>query len=267
MNNEPNYIAINQALWNAKTPYHVASAFYDNEAFINGAQTLKEPELQLLGDVSGLRILHLQCHFGQDSLSLARMGASITGVDFSEEAIANARKLNEQLGLGCTFICADVYNLPEELNGQFDIVFTSYGTIVWLPSITKWAKSIARCLKPGGRFVFAETHPLAMMYDDNFKGILYSYFNRGYIEETEQGTYADRSANIMLPSVTWNHTMADVVQSLINEGLAITQLHEYDYSPHEAFGNMVETSPGKYEVRGIEGKMPLTYTLEAKKLP
>jgi 2-polyprenyl-3-methyl-5-hydroxy-6-metoxy-1,4-benzoquinol methylase len=259
------YIDINRTLWNAKTPFHVSSDFYDNEAFKNGASTLKGIELSLLGDITGKSVLHLQCHFGQDSLSLARMGASVTGAYLSEEAIAQATALNRELGLNAKFVCSDVYDLPADMNGHYDIVFSSYGTIVWLPDMTRWARTIARCLKPGGRFVFAETHPLVLMYDDNFKGILYSYFNTGAIEETEQGTYADRAADITLPSVTWNHSMAEVIQSLLDAGLALKTLKEYNYSPWKCFGNMTEVAHGEFHIKGMENMAPLTYALEAVK--
>lgn len=265
MNTLLDYIAINRELWNKKTPYHVASKFYDNDAFLAGRNTLKAPELELLGDVKGLHILHLQCHFGQDTLSLARMGAKVTGLDLSDEAIAQARKMAAELELDATFVCANVYEIPTELHGQFDLVFTSYGTIVWLPDMNRWANSIAQCLKPGGRFVFTDTHPVAMTYDDNFKGMLYSYFNRGHIDEVEQGTYADRSADIELPSVTWNHSMAEVLQALISAGLSLSQIKEYDYIPYECFGNMVKTGNDRYQVKGMEGMAPLTFGLEAIK--
>ncbi|GAA4466213.1 class I SAM-dependent methyltransferase [Nemorincola caseinilytica] len=266
MNTSPqDHVAVNRKLWDEKTPFHIASAFYRNDAFKAGASTLKDIELALLGDMAGKRILHLQCHFGQDSLSLARMGAIVTGVDLSGAAITYARQLNDELGLNASFICADVYELPQELLGQFDIVFSSYGTIVWLPDMPRWAGSIARCLAPGGRFVFAETHPLVLMYDDNFKGIIYPYFNTGTIHETEQGTYADRSADISLPSMTWNHTLSDVIGALLGAGLTLTAFHEFDHCPYDCFGNMVQVAPGKYQVKGQEGMFPLVYSLAAQK--
>jgi len=262
---QQDHVSINRELWDAKTPYHIASAFYANEAFKAGAPTLKHIELGLLGDVSGKRILHLQCHFGQDSLSLARMGAIVTGVDLSEAAITYARQLNDELGLNARFICADVYDMPQELHGQFDIVFSSYGTIVWLPDMSKWANIIASCLAPGGRFVFVDTHPLIMMFDDDFNGIIYPYFNSGVIKEVEQGTYADRTADISLPSMTWNHSLSEVIGALIASDLTLTAFHEYDHCPYQCFGNMTEIAPGKFHVKGKEGMYPLVYSLEAVK--
>ncbi|HLU86806.1 MAG TPA: class I SAM-dependent methyltransferase [Taishania sp.] len=133
------YISVNKQAWNDQVDIHLKSDFYDLKGFIQGNTSLKEIELPLLGDISGKSILHLQCHFGQDTISLQRMGASATGVDFSDKAIEAAKQLNSQLNLKTQFICCDVYELPKLLNQQFDIVFTSYGTIGWLPDLDKWA--------------------------------------------------------------------------------------------------------------------------------
>lgn len=161
-----NYIEKNRQSWNQRTELHVTSAFYDVPGFINGASSLKDIELQLLGDVTGKTILHLQCHFGQDTLSLARLGATVTGIDLSDKAIEAARELAQKVQQDATFICCDLYDLPNYLDEQFDIVFTTYGTIGWLPDLDKWAKIVSRYLKPGGQFVFVEFHPVAWMFDD-----------------------------------------------------------------------------------------------------
>ena len=166
--NQNDYIQLNKASWNEKTESHYTSDFYDNTSFINGRNSLNSIELDLLGDVNGKKILHLQCHFGQDTLSLQRIGATVTGVDFSEAAITKAKQLNDELNLSANFICCDLYSLPEYLqNEKFDIVFTSYGTIGWLPDIDKWASIVAHYLKPDGRFIFAEFHPVIWMYDND----------------------------------------------------------------------------------------------------
>lgn len=265
MNLQQDHVAVNRELWDKKTPFHIASSFYANEAFKAGATSLKHIELDLLGDVGGKRILHLQCHFGQDTISLARMGAIVTGVDLSEVAINYARDLNNELGLDARFICADVYDLPQELYGQFDMVFTSYGTIVWLPDMPQWASTIARCLVPGGSFVFVDSHPVIMMFDDGLNGIIYPYFNTGVIKEVEQGTYADRNAEISLPSMTWNHSLAEVISALMEAGLSLRTFREYDHSPYDCFGNMIEVSSGIFHVKGKEGMFPLMYALVATK--
>jgi SAM-dependent methyltransferase len=265
MLNPNDYVTTNRVLWDKKTPFHTASAFYAVDDFVAGTNTLKEIELDLLGEIKDKTVLHLQCHFGQDTLSLARMGAKVTGADFSGVAIEAARALNDQLQLDAQFICSNIYDLPSVHTGQYDIVFSSYGTIVWLADIAGWAKVVETFLRPGGRFIFAETHPLTLMYDDNLTSIIYPYFNKGMIVENEQGTYADREADITLPSNTWNHSLADVLQSLINAGLSITAFREYDYAPHACFGNMVEVAPGRFQIKGMEGMPPLVYALEARK--
>lgn len=236
------------------------------EKFIAGETSLKDIELPLLGDVRGSKVLHLQCHFGKDTLSLARMGAQATGVDLSPAAIGQARALNAQLGLDAAFVCSDVYALPDVHEGGYDIVFASYGTIVWLPDMDKWAGVIARFLKPGGKLVFADFHPAVMMYDDDLTHVQYPYFNTAPIHETESGTYADRDADIHMPSVTWNHSIGEVLQALLDVGLRLTSFHEYDYSPYACFGNMHEVAPGRFMVKGMEGKMPLVYSLVAERL-
>ena len=260
-----NYIAINKKLWNEKTKHHVHSAFYDLSAFLNGKSSLNEIELALLGDVKGKSILHLQCHFGQDSLSLAGMGAEVTGVDLSDEAIKKAEELAQQLQLSADFICCDLYDLPAQLNKQFDIVFTSYGTIGWLPDMKKWADIVARFLKDEGRFVFAEFHPVVWMFDNDLSYVQYAYFNKEAIVEMEQGTYADKDAAIALTSVGWNHSLDEVLQSLLDAGLQLNQFREFDYSPYNVFPGMTETAPGKFQVEKMKGKLPLVYALEMTK--
>lgn len=264
MAEELNYIEINRALWDEKTAHHVKSDFYDMESFMQGKTSLKHIELGLLGDVKGKSILHLQCHFGQDSLSLARMGAKVTGVDFSGEAIVNAKKINEQLGLDATFICTDIYSLPDVLQGQFDIVFTSYGTIGWLPDMKRWAEVVARYVRPGGTFLIVEFHPVVWMFSNDFSGVQYSYFNREPIIETLEGTYADRNADIKKQEIGWNHDLSEVMQSLLGAGLRIAGFHEYDSSPYNCFQNTVEVAPGAYQVMGMEGKIPMVYALMAE---
>lgn len=265
MQQENNYIDINRALWNERTVHHLKSDFYDMEGFLPGKSSLKEIELSLLGDIKGKTLLHLQCHFGQDTLSLARMGAKVTGVDLSDKAIDTANELAAQLQQDARFIRSDIYELPNLHHEQYDIVFTSYGTIGWLPDIKRWAGVVSTFLKPGGQFVFAEFHPAVWMFDNDFTHVQYSYFNSEAIVENEEGTYADKSAPIALTSVGWNHGLAEVVQALINEGLTIEVLNEYDYSPWHFTGKTVKAGEDKYYIQGMEGKLPLVYALRAVK--
>jgi len=260
-----NYKALNKAAWNIRTDVHLESEFYGLEDFINGKSSLNQIEKSLLGDVAGKNLLHLQCHFGQDSLSLARMGAKVTGVDISDKAIMRARELNEKLGLNANFVCSDIYDFKNSISEQFDIVFTSYGTIGWLPDLNKWASVIERSLKPGGRFIFVEFHPVIWMYDNDFTKPVYRYFKAEPIIENEKGTYADRNATIEYETVSWNHSLGEVLSSLLDVGLTITSFQEYDYSPYACFYKTIEFEPGKYRIEGMEDFMPMLYSLSCTK--
>ncbi|RYD96911.1 MAG: class I SAM-dependent methyltransferase [Sphingobacteriales bacterium] len=265
MNPTENYIKINKALWNDKVAHHVSSDFYNMEAFIAGKTSLNPVELALLGDVSGKRILHLQCHFGQDTLSLARMGAEVTGVDFSDIAIAYARKLAEAHSLAATFICCDLYELPQHLSEPFDIVFTSYGTIGWLPDLDKWAAIVNRFLKPEGKFIFVEFHPVIWMLDEDFQQIKYRYFKDEPIVETTVGTYADREAPIEHQSVSWNFSLSEMMTALLKQDLNIRHFEELDYSPYPCFKEVEEVEPGKFRIRHLGNKIPMLFSLVATK--
>ncbi|MBK7762490.1 MAG: class I SAM-dependent methyltransferase [Bacteroidetes bacterium] len=259
------YIDINKKTWNERTGVHVQSEFYNQAAFKAGKNSLNEIELSLLGDVRGKKILHLQCHFAQDTLSLARMGASAYGVDFSDEAIQVAKQTAEELQLHATFICCDLYELPQHLHEQFDIVFTSYGTIGWLPDIEKWADIVSQFLKPGGQFIFAEFHPAIWMYDDAITKITYSYFNAEPIIENENGTYAQKDAEIQTKCISWNHGLAEVIQALLNQQLQLQHFQEYNYSPYLVFPDMEEITPGHFQIKQFGNKMPLVYSLKMVK--
>ncbi|MFT2009506.1 class I SAM-dependent methyltransferase [Pontibacter sp. 13R65] len=260
-----NYIEKNRESWNSSTDYHVKSDFYDMDGFLKGNSSLNSIELNLLGDIAGKSVLHLQCHFGQDSISLARMGANVTGVDLSDRAIAKAKEIATQTGARAEFICCDLYDLPHHLHQQFDIVFTSYGTIGWLPDLEKWGQLISAFLKPGGKFVFVEFHPVVWMFDKDFNKIGYSYFNTGAIVETEAGTYADREAPIAQESVSWNHSLGEVLHGLLHNGLQLQSFQEFDYSPYNCFNETEEFEPKKFRIKHLQNKIPMLYALVATK--
>ncbi len=262
---ENNYLNINRNLWNQKVDFHIKSDFYDVPGFLKGNSSLNKIELDLLGDITDKSILHLQCHFGQDTISLDRMGAKVTGIDLSNEATDQAKLLAEKSNSEADFICCDIYDLPNHLDKQFDIVFTSYGTIGWLPDLNKWAQIISKYLKPGGMFVFAEFHPVVWMFDENLEKIKYSYFNSGAIIETETGTYANKDANIEAEFITWNHSISEVVNSLISNGLEINSLDEYNYSPYDCFNKTIEISPNKFRIKHLKNKIPMVYSIVATK--
>ncbi len=263
MDNQVDYIEINKRSWNGRTDLHFNSEFYDNVNFIKGRSSLNEIEMKLLGEVRGQSILHLQCHFGQDTISLNRLGADTTGMDFSDKAIQKAKELASATKSKARFICCDIYELPHHLDKEFDFVFTSYGTIGWLPDLDKWADVVSRFLKPDGKFVFVEFHPVVWMFDKNFNGVQYNYFNTGPIQEKEEGTYADKNATINQDSVTWNHSIGEVVGSLIRNGLVINSLNEFDYSPYNCFKNTIEYEPGKHRIEKMGNNIPLVYSIEA----
>lgn len=255
------YLEVNKHLWNEKTAIHVNSDFYEMDDFLAGKNTLKQIEIGLLGDIKGKSILHLQCHFGQDTLSLARMGAKVTGLDISDASITKAKELNAQLGLDATFICCDVYSAKDHIDEKFDIIFTSYGTIGWLPDMDMWADIVSHFMKPQGKFIFVELHPAVWMYDENFKELQFSYFNKEAIVEMNPGTYADHQADIELKEIGWNHPLSEVFRALMHKKLNIKHFGEYDYSPHNCFKGMIERAPGEFVVASLGDKLPMTYSL------
>ncbi len=259
------YFDENKKLWNQRTTVHKDSSFYDVPSFLQGKSSLTEIETRELGDVKGKKILHLQCHFGMDSLSLARMGADVIGVDLSDTAIEEARRLNEQLFLNAKFICCNVYDLKDHLQEQFDMVFTTYGVIGWLPDLNKWADIIAYYLKPGGIFYMAEFHPVVWIFDGDFKEIKYYYHNRETIVVDSQGTYTDRNADIRSKEYSWNHSISEVLNVLLSKKLQLQFFNEYSYSPYPCFNNVVQGTDGNWRVSGLEDKIPMVYSLKALK--
>ena len=260
-----NYLEINRESWNKRLETHLDSDFYDVENFINGKSSLNEIELKLLGKLRGKKILHLQCHFGQDSISLSRLGAEVVGVDLSDQSVAKAKELADNCATTTRFICSNIYDLPKVLDEKFDMVFTSYGTISWLPDLDLWAGVINHFLKPGGKFVFVEFHPVIWMFDDNLEKVGYNYFNREPIIETEEGSYADRSATLKNKYVCWNHGLSEVMNALQKVNLELDNFNEYDYAPYNFIANMIEFEPGKYRIKHFEDKAPLVYSLTYRK--
>lgn len=265
MDREAAYIDANKKLWNERVAIHLRSSFYDTEGFKRGDTSLTHRELSALGDVKGKTLLHLQCHFGMDTISWTREGAVATGIDFSEEAIRTAAKLAEELQADTRFLCSDVYGLPDRLDEKFDIVFTSYGVIGWLPDLEKWASVISHFLKPGGIFFIAEFHPVIWMMDEAFTGIKYSYFNEEVIEIISEGSYADRNAPVRLAEYGWNHSFEEIIGSLLKQGLQLVSFKEYPSSPYNCFSNMTKDEEGYYRISGLENKLPMTFELKAVK--
>lgn len=259
------YFEANKDGWNKRTEIHKDTAFYDLKSFKEGINSLQHIELGEIGNVAGKELLHLQCHFGMDTLSWARLGAKVTGVDLSDKAIQLANELKNELNIPATFICSNIYDTPNHIQQQFDIVFTSYGVIGWLPDLDKWAKIISAFLKHGGIFQIVEFHPVVWMMDDNFTEIKYHYHNKELIHEKMTGTYADRYAAIEYDDYNWNHSLSEVVNALINAGLQIKHLNEFSYSCYNCFNNTVQGADGFWRIKGIEDKMPMMFSLQAEK--
>ncbi len=260
-----NYLEINKNSWNTRVQPHLESDFYFVDEFVKGRTSLNSIELELLGNIKGKSILHLQCHFGQDSILMSRLGAKVTGIDLSDKAIDAAIDLAKKCCTDTEFICSDVYNLPNVLDEKFDIVFTSYGTIGWLPDLDKWANVVSHFLKPDGEFIMAEFHPVVWMYDDDFEGVAYNYFNEKMITETLEGTYADSSADIVQDYVSWNHPLSDVLQNLINKNLELKNFQEFDWSPYPCFKHVQEFEKGKWRISKFGNKIPMVFAIKAKK--
>jgi ubiquinone/menaquinone biosynthesis C-methylase UbiE len=265
MQEHQDYININKQTWNNKTDVHIASEFYDMQGFLEGKSTLNAIELELLGEISNKSILHLQCHFGQDTMTFSRMGAKATGIDFSEKAIEKAREFATQLNLETQFVCCDFYETPKYIDEKFDVVFTSYGTIGWLPDLDKWAKVVSHFLKPNGRFIMADFHPVVWMYDNDFKEVFYNYFNVEPIIEDETTTYADKNVALSTQTIGWNHPISEILNSLISNGIEINCFNEYDYSPYNCFNETEEFEPKKFRIKHLENKIPMVYAIKGTK--
>lgn len=260
-----NYFEANRRGWNQRTTAHLQSSFYDVENWKRGQTSLQAIELREVGDVRGKKLLHLQCHFGQDTLSWAREGALVTGCDLSDVAIDAARSLSAELDIPARFECCNVYDLREHLDDRFDIVFTSYGTIGWLPDLKPWAEVIAHFLKPGGFFYMADFHPVLWMLDDDMAFLKYPYHNAGVIQTEQTGTYADRHADLQYTEYGWNHSLSEIINSLLQQGLRLEFLHEFPYSPYDCFAKTVRGEDGNYRIKGLEDILPMTYSLKARK--
>jgi SAM-dependent methyltransferase len=264
MKNE--HLQANRKLWNTRTPLHLESDFYDVRAFRQGATSPCGLELQEMGSVSNKSLLHLQCHFGLDTLSLAREGAVVTGVDFSESAITSAKQLAGELDIAADFLCCDVLELKQHLQGEFDIVFTSFGVLGWLPDLKQWAKVIIHFLKPGGVLYLLEFHPYFIQFDDEGQ-LTYDYFHsKQPDEEVATTTYADRAEHAPLSEFWWNHSMSDLFSALREANLEVDLFHEFPYSAYKTTEAMIEAEPGRWVHRRLERKIPYMFSIQANKI-
>jgi SAM-dependent methyltransferase len=262
------YIEKNRMLWNELTPIHASADFYKLKEFKAGENKLRSIEREEVGDVTGKSLLHLQCNFGMDTLSWARLGAQVTGVDISDKAISLARSLSSELDIEAEFILSNVYDLPEVLNRKFDIVFMSYGVLCWLPDLKKLAKIIAHYLKPGGFFYIVEGHPVMNIFDDTRDAtelkVVRSYFHEPEPERWEpEVDYADPEAIVEHPSYEWTHSMGDIINAIIYAGLELEFLHEFPKICWSQYPFVKQDEDGWFRIKG--DNIPLLFSLKATK--
>jgi SAM-dependent methyltransferase len=266
--------AANQQLWDAWTAVHAEGDFYDLAGFRNGGVRLRDEEVEAVGDVHGRTLLHLQCHFGIDTLSWARLGARVTGVDFSPAAIRLAREIAADIGIDdARFIESNVYELPDRLDGEFDVVYTSRGVLGWLPDIRAWARVVAHFLAPGGTFFITEAHPVFNAFQDEDVApgelrLIYPYWeHRDPLVFDVKGSYADPDADFGEQKLHgWDHGLGEIVTALIDAGLRIESLEEHPFL-YWAADFLVESEPGseRFVLPPGPGELPLSFSLRATK--
>ena len=275
---DDDYLDLNRASWDERAPAHAASPDYNVQGFLEDPAYISgvvQFDRALLGDLSGLRGVHLQCHIGTDTVGLSRLGARMTGLDFSSAALAQARALVARSGDDVSFVESDVYDAVSALGGEkFDLVFTGIGALCWLPSISRWAATVAALLKPGGRLFIREGHPmlwsLADARPDGLLVVDFPYFERD--EATvwdEGGTYVETDVVFTANTThSWNHGLGEIVSALMAEGLQVTGLVEHDSVPWEALpGQMTKDDRGEWRLTDRPWRLAASYTLQAVKLP
>jgi len=270
------YRDLNRANWDDRVPAHVASADYAVRRFVSDPAFISEVvrfDLPRLGDIAGLRGAHLQCHIGTDTVSLARLGATMTGLDFSAPAVAAARKLASETGVNATFVQADLYAAPEVLGrGGFDLVYTGVGALCWLPDARRWGDVVGALLRPGGRLFIREGHPMLWSLDDerddDLLVVRYPYFEQAEpLVSDWGGTYVETDA-VFDHKVTheWNHGLGEIITALLDAGLAITGFAEHDSVPWNALpGKMEQIEGGEWRLADNPARLPHTYTIQAVK--
>ena len=266
------YMNTNKELWDKLAKIHHDSDFYDVKGFLEGKQTLYPIEVDELPDLSGKKLLHLMCHFGMDTLSLARLGASVTGVDFSSEAIDLATSLADAAGIDAKFVCANVYDAAKMLDEKFDVIFTSGGVLTWLPDLEKWAEVIASCLKQGGFFYIREFHPFGYIFDDEDSvtkpSVRYPYFQgKKPLMFEDEGSYADKDAKTgKMRTYEWNHPISRIINALIKADLRIDFFNEFNYSSYKALPFLIEGEAGRWYLPENRDSVPMMFSIKATKV-
>lgn len=270
MSTNPDWLSANRANWDERVAIHVKSDFYGVDAFLAGGDPLRgrpfEPEE--MGDVTGKSLIHLQCHFGLDTLAWARRGATVVGLDFSQPAVEQARELAARAGLDAEFVQSDVYDAVKALGGrQFDIVYTGRGALVWLPDITRWAQVVSALTRPGGVLYLSEFHPFEEILSDNDGLVVqYDYFHTEPIVWNEPGTYVEVEAETTNNlTYQWVHPLGEVVSAVAAEGFRVEFLHEFDFTGYRRWPFLEKTADEVYRLPDGMPSIPLAYSLKATK--
>ncbi len=270
------YREANRDRWDETVPIHAASDFYGVDRFLAGASTLLQIDLDELGDVTAKSLLHLQCHFGLDTLSWARLGANVVGLDFAPSAVKTASEIAAQAGLTAEFVESELYASPEVLSdrlGSFDIVYVNLGALCWLPDIAGWARVCAGFLRDGGALYVRDVHPITQTLDDESSAgelrLRYPYFETAQPQHWVGGEdYADDSASLEHhDSYEWNHSLGEIVTAVIDAGMQIDFLHEQDWTVYRALPWLIETERGIWRLPQRDGqpdrRLPLMFSLRA----
>jgi len=265
------WVELNRSWWDERVPIHASSELYDLQGFLAdpGATTLRPFEIDELGDVAGRTLFHPQCHFGMDTLSWARRGASVVGLDFSVAAVAAAGDAAHAAGLDARFVVGDVHDAVEVVGGRtFDVVYTGLGALNWLPDVERWAQVMAALVRPGGTFYLAEFHPVGNVFGDDDLSVAYPYFGdrERPLEFDEPGTYAQLDAPTQHNrTVEWTHGVGSVVSALIDAGLTIELLHEFDYTLFPRWPFLVRSGRDTFRLPEGVPSLPLMYSVRAHK--
>lgn len=267
------HFAVNRAWWNDRASAHANSPDYAVDELLADPTRLSDVvafDLPRLGDIAGLRGIHLQCHIGTDTLSLHRLGAEMTGLDFSSASIAVARRIAADAGADIAYVEADVYRAPTVVDGDFDFVFTGVGALCWLPDVGRWAKAVADLLRQGGRLFLREGHPMVLAFDEQRTDewvLRYSYFERAEPESFyAPGTYAQTDVEFDHNQASdWSHSIGDVITAILDAGLELTMFVEHDSVPWEALPGRMYRDGAEWRLIEHAECLPLSYTLQAVK--
>ncbi|WP_433826353.1 class I SAM-dependent methyltransferase [Actinoplanes sp. CA-015351] len=270
------YLDVNRANWDERAPAHAASPDYHVEDFANDPAYLSEVvrfDLPRLGDIAGLRGVHLQCHIGTDTVSLSRLGATMTGLDFSGASLEQARIIAERAKASIPYVQSDVYAARDVLDGEFDLVYTGIGALGWLPDIRRWARTVASLLAPGGRLFIREGHPVLWSLDyyrtDGVLAISEPYFEQAEPQiYDEAGTYVATESEFQHTTThEWNHGLGEIVTAVLDAGLVVTGLEEHQSVPWDALpGRMHPIGGGENQLIEKPERLPHSYTLQARRL-